>query len=588
MKASSQHFTEAVLTTTQREVKGDLWCSPEHGATLRKWVVTRGARLGGGLRQATRLIRLMKRLDNRNDYAHFLYNTLPLLRTRFFEQEIEAAFARGRLSGFAIPLTRLTGDKKSEVLTRKGIIFCEPEMSSNEKQFDLIFSQMPLVAALLDILHNALGYGVVEDIVQGILNEPPSCHANDAARRLQSAFNAWLTQCQGSNNHHFEQARAIRTFLAERQSLKANQVNDGTLFDLWASRPNADGFKKYPSAARLGIRYMQALSAAADEIAINQASASGQDAAVMLDHFVAERFDLNAPPSANPSLTSSLEPAKEWVSPLHSLTTFPANRIKWMFKSDLDRIEYAISASETPDGVSENDNMEGGLEGGNVKRKSSRKRVPLFGDERFDVRFTHTLLRCMCFGDYQNETIQRMRDSKIKNEVKTSGNEFNKINGFYKKMCAEIDTVTGASAYILINNKVMLGLAILRMFLEDDYIQFVQRTTQSRALGDVLASVRLSLQEGQDPAAKKTLAAFNKINRLGFRKEDLGSGDIVEGIRAGSLVLHALKDEVERIHLRMDEFSSESVFLEDQEAFGRVFQEMYESDLVSNEASGSA
>jgi len=160
---NAQDVAEALAITLEREgTSGALWCPPGDGETLRRWVTDRTAALGTGIRRAVRLARLMAVADGR-DYVRFLYVRLPALRARLFHAALQEAAVQGRL------------DRSVAVLLDNCVHLREPAVAPEAEAggvFEIDFTQMPRLAALLDFLHNALGFAVVADLLAPLLKRP--------------------------------------------------------------------------------------------------------------------------------------------------------------------------------------------------------------------------------------------------------------------------------------------------------------------------------------------------------------------------------------------------------------------------------
>src|SRR5262249_36658997 len=127
------------------------------------------------------------------DYVRFLYVRLTALRARAFRQLLQSAVAEGRL-----PPAIAT-------LTDQGVHLHEAALAPQDgpqDAFEIDFVQMPRLAALLDFLHNALGFAVVADLLAPLLVKgTPARSANDVARTLQAALNEWLSARLESTTH---------------------------------------------------------------------------------------------------------------------------------------------------------------------------------------------------------------------------------------------------------------------------------------------------------------------------------------------------------------------------------------------------
>src|SRR5262245_19578052 len=213
---------EALAITIERQDQhGALWCPPHDGAALRRWVTDRGSALGGGIRRVVRLARLMAAAGG-GDYSRFLYLRLPALRAGHFRRELSA--------DAAMPLQPIA------ILSETGAVLVEPAMALQRRQdagFAIDFTQMPRLAALLDFLHNSLGFAAVVDMLQPIIGPGPSAtDADEVARTLHAALNAWLSPRLGSTNHS-RQAQRTRAFLAERCRVAPDAIDDDAILRFW-------------------------------------------------------------------------------------------------------------------------------------------------------------------------------------------------------------------------------------------------------------------------------------------------------------------------------------------------------------------
>src|SRR5262249_55661741 len=159
------------LTLERQDANGAPWCPPHDGIALRRWVTDRSASLGTGIRRVVRFARLIALADGR-DYTRFLYSGVSTLRARLFQHALQAAAAQGRLRAPAA------------FLTEGAAILREPAMAAaGSDQFEIYFAQMPRLAALMDIVHNALGFGPVADLLAPVVQQgAPRKSADEVAR----------------------------------------------------------------------------------------------------------------------------------------------------------------------------------------------------------------------------------------------------------------------------------------------------------------------------------------------------------------------------------------------------------------------
>src|SRR5262249_43998126 len=154
-------------------------------------------------------------------------------------------------------------------LTADAVHLREPALTPQgapQEVFEISFVQMPRLAALLDVLHNALGFTAVADLMAPLLPKAgaPTSSADEAARALQAAFNAWLGERLDSTNHIL-QAQQIRKFIAGRGRLVPENVDDEAILLFWLQSAEAaageqiEAFRIYRTTAAAMLRYKQAL-----------------------------------------------------------------------------------------------------------------------------------------------------------------------------------------------------------------------------------------------------------------------------------------------------------------------------------------
>ena len=381
----AQEVADALAITLDRQdPHGAPWCPSNDGVVLRRWVSSRDARLGGGIRRAVRLAHLMAVADGRS-YMDFLYVRLTALRTRQFRSQLQAATAEGRLP------PSIAG------LTDAGVAIRSPVAAAAQggaPHFEIDFMQMPRLAALLDFLHNALGFAVVDDLLSPLLRSRSPDRATDVARSLHSALNAWLGARLESATH-LQQARKMRAFLGGQGLVNAEAVGNETILRFWMSNAMAgdgetvDGFRLFTSAASAMLRYRQALRDAAAESQLEASLGAGHDAI----------GDVALDGSAEPDAV-----ADAWQSPLRALCSPPANRVKWLTRKEQASLRSFLGGPSVDDGEEGEPTQADGLVGW---------QGGLTGDERFGLEFCLTLLRADVFGAAQASIVARLRKRSV-------------------------------------------------------------------------------------------------------------------------------------------------------------------------------
>jgi hypothetical protein len=540
---SAQDVADALAITLEREdASGAPWCPPGDGAVLRRWVTDRSASLGSGIRRVVRLARLMAMADGR-DYVRFLYARVPALRARLFRSALQEAVADGRLQ------------QSVAVLFDGGVHLREPALAPEPGAgdvFEIDFAQMPRLAALLDFLHNALGFTVVADLLAPLLKRPvPANSATEVARALHAALNAWLSDRLESANHIL-QAQRMRAFLADRGRVAPEAVDDESILLFWTAIAEAsdeeriDGFRLYRSAAGAMLRYRQALRDAAIARHLEASLGRGLEGA-------------NTEPA-----TDSAEPTMEsWRSPLSALMLPPTNRVKWLNRKEQHSLlNYLGGPAEEADAEpSEDENEADNWKGG------------LAGDERFDLAFWLTLLRADVFGAAQASIVARLRkrvqgsDAIAQAMTPIDNAAYASSLAVYSELRKQLYLECLATLAVLIEAGAAESLILFEYLGGRDAARSVIGVTEgleaptdddedpAGALRKLIAP-RLkaafadpaSVPEG--PGRKvllEAIAATRKVSRVGFRREDRSDTEMIAALRSGAGAVVGVVRELDRL-----------------------------------------
>jgi hypothetical protein len=559
---SAQDVADALAITLEREdASGAPWCPPSDAAVLRKWVTDRSASLGTGIRRATRLARLMAVADGRPDYIRFLYERVGTLRARLFRQVLERAAAEGRLPNSIVTLTENGVQLREAALVPQG---------APQDAFEIDFVQMPRLAALLDIMHNALGFTAVADLLAPLLPRTgaPKSSADEVARALQAALNAWLGARLESNNHIL-QAQQIRGFIMSRGRLAPETVDDETILLFWIKAAEAseteriEGFRLYRTVAAAMLRYRHALRDAMAERHLENALGRGLEPAN--DSFAGGQVD----PGSEP-----------WRSPLRMLSNPPASRVKWLTaKEQHVLLNYlggpANDANDTDHDSADpaKDTDDGAWSGG------------LSGDERFDLSHWLTLLRADVFGTVQASIVGRLRKradagTAIPQAMETldaaayaaSARAYADLRAQLLLEClaalALLMEAGAAEAAILLRGlggdaavAAIVGPARRRPVLvdddddEDDEDDENDTDDAAEALRKAIAPRLMAAIADPNTVADgvwrsllvEAIAARRKVSRAGFRREDRADPAMVAALRSGATAVFDVIRELDRL-----------------------------------------
>jgi hypothetical protein len=588
---SAQDVADALAITLEREdFQGAPWCPPGDAATLRKWVTDRSASLGTGIRRATRLARLMAVADGRTDYIRFLYERVGSLRARLFRQVLERAAAEGRLPKSVATLTPNGVQLREAALTPQG---------APQDAFEIDFVQMPRLAALLDIMHNALGFTVVADLLAPLLPKTgaPKSTADEVARALQAALNAWLSERLESNNHIL-QAQQIRGFVMGRGRLAPETVDDEMILSFWINAAEAgeaertESFRLYRTAAAALLRYRQALRDAMAERYLEDALRRGLEAAN--DSF------------GNDQVGAGNEP---WHSPLRMLSRPPASRVKWLTAKEQQAllnylggpVDDADDADDAPPEPAENAD-DGAWNGG------------LAGEERFDLAHALTLLRADVFGAVQASIVARLRKradaaTAIAQAMETlDAAAYTASASIYADVRAQLHRESLAALALLMEAGAAEAAILLRALggdaamaavigparrrparvgdEDEDDVADENEENDARAADALRQAISPRLVAAiTDPNAVAegagrtlllaALAARRKVSRAGFRREDRADSAVIAALRAGAAAVFDVIAELDRLAGPLAAKAGTADLSGDTARFSKAFRQIY-------------
>jgi hypothetical protein len=585
---SAQDVADALAMTLEREaVSGAPWCPPGDAVALRKWVTDRSASLGTGIRRAVRLARLMAVADGRTDYIRFLYERVGTLRARLFRQVLERAAAEGRLPTSFATLMENGVQLREAALTPQG---------APQDVFEIDFVQMPRLAALLDIMHNALGFTVVGDLLAPLLPKTgtPKSSADEVARALQAALNAWLSERLESNNHIL-QAQQIRGFIAGRGRLAPETVDDETILLFWIKAAEAgeteriEGFRLYRTAAAAMLRYRQALRDAMAERYLEQALGRGLEPAN--DSAIGEQVDSRGEP---------------WRSPLRMLYKPPASLVKWLTAKEqhilLNYLGGPAGANEADNDSSDpaEDSGDGAWDDG------------LAGDERFSLSHWLTLLRADVFGAVQASVVGRLRKradaaTAITQAVETlDAAAYASAASIYADLRSQLHVESLAALALLMESGSAEAVILLhglggdaaiadivgparhrpRPTSDDDDDDREDENDTDDAASNLLQAIAPRLKAAiADPttlaegAARALLVeaatARRKVSRAGFRREDRADPQMATALRSGATAVLDLIQELDRLRGTLSAKAAGADLPGDTARFVAAFRKMY-------------
>jgi hypothetical protein len=563
------------------------WCPERDAIVVRRWITDRSRELGGGMRRVVRFARFAAVAGNGN-YLRFLYDArIPSLRAAHFRATLQGACASGRLA------------RALFTVSSSGVTLHEPAMcvagADGTAGFAIDFAQMPRVAALLDVLHNALGYAAVEDVLEPILvRAAPQVHADEVARALHAKFNAWLADRLDSP-HHIRQAQTMRAFLAGRGPLAPEAVDDEAIVAFWTSvaaapdASEAEGFRLFTSAARAMLRYRRALRDAAAYGALG-APLSLDD---RLDHGTAEA-----------ALGQAAGAADTWQSPLRLMAARPASAVKWLTKREWLKLLNYLGGPH-PDGEGEEPDVEGQEDAGDDRG--------LAGGERFDLRFVRTLLRADVFGVAQAGIVARLRRrtppaaAVAEAMAPVAAQAYGGCAGSYAAVRDQLRLEALAALGALLEQGVPEALVLVGHLAGHDAVRWLLElagvdapsprlgpdmeingeppqqsdldASQRQSIASALMSVVRSREHVCDGAVSDLVAearaATARVNRTGFRREDRANPAVLAALRASAHTVVEILGELDRLLTALPSAVGPEAMSADRLRFDAAFRSMY-------------
>jgi hypothetical protein len=448
---------------------------------------------------------------------------------------------------------------------------------------------MPRLAALLDFLHNALGFTVMADLLAPLVQRGlPTRSANDVARTLHAALNAWLGERLESATHLL-QAHRIRAFLAGRGRVAPESVDDETILLFWIAMAQisdderVDGFRLYRSAACAMLRYRQAL----------------RDAAVtrQLEESLGRGLETHSGELVFDPVEAAETGASSWRSPLGALTCEPAGRVKWLTGKEQQLLFNFLGGPSSDDGASE----DAGGENESVPRKGG-----LFGDQRFDLAFWLTLLRVDVFGAAQASIVARLRKRAAADiavaqaMVAIDDTAYTASPAAYSELAAQLRLECLAALAVLMEAGAVEAVILLDHLAGQDAVRSVLGSValgsaaRGPGLEDEDESIAAAVRKGIAPALKtafadprsvpagagrelllEAVASTRKVNRVGFRRDDRLDIGMLAALVSGAAAVVELSRELDRLAAFLLKKAALADLASDRARFLSTLQRMY-------------
>ena len=601
----------------RRGPNGKPWYPERQALQLNRWIIDRSAKLQGLFPAVVRFVRLASLLAPRC-YVEFAYQ--PVLSTQHFRAACDRAASAGRIPSATVGLSK------------DGVVLLEAKLSGARIStgFEIGFSQMPHLAAFLDVLHNTIGYASVADCLRGfITTSQPTVDAITASKELRKRFNAWLGDGDESrrleSGHRRTQAKVIAAYLARCGIEKPDDIGDNIAFSFWSERASFwhqkaktskdgmsldavekgatdEGFRLYGTTVRLLLRYRRALEDAIVENAEKsyaiQVGANG-DPLGDLDRIIA--VELTVSDEDDELLVrqriSSSDGSIEWENPLAIITKHPCNQIKWLMDSEIQMLSNYLGSRSEEKGIDIDPNS------------STDAKITSIGDALvdygpFDLRLTLTLLRVDVFAAAQARIIGRLRkgfspslalEGSI-NEIPDSA--YHDTVCLYEKIRDQVETETWATLSLLGSAGDPMVIPLIEYLggvpLKEEFLASVAVTPtlvlwnavtprQEATLLQISQALRKAFNESRPNEGlllanliKKAHKARKKVARAGFRLDDAGDPKFRLAMRSSVPAVIELHRELDRLIERLKNSPCLELAKEDRSAFYHVFCKLYD------------
>lgn len=585
---------------------------PDRAERFRRCIYSRSRALDILGLQAVRLAALMHSADPRG-YWNFLYR-LPRFQTRHFRQALVTAFKLGRLKG------RYEIDDKS-------VHFLSPGDSFRGERFSLSFNQMPYAAALLDLLHNALGLAEVQRILTPLF--VPASEAGLADRvadELRKTFELWLKD-RLESEYHIRQNRAIGEYL---QALKFAQARFFRLRDaagdreMVETRLNGEAEEaiavtdwhraRWPAAYTLFKTVHKEAWSDPEEALFSRRADLIQDQTILgfwmklvisdpslMDQIGFRRYRSAAYGMLLHKYALDRSVQERDIVQATSLTMEKGDELEFDTSGrEADRDGNRRLEDEKSEGEDQSFDVEAWVSplsvlvsppcdtvkwlagtdidflGGIIAGGSKRHR-PLFGVNRPDSRFMTTLLRYICFGDIQEVAI---------NNAGNPGKFWPETNGYELAVArlAKLDARTRELAYAtvqaLLHRRDSAALSLLHE-LEPGTVAEIGRTAgRGFHLADVDRLVELvaeAIATAGNPVGSRVRSSYKNTDRAGFRDRDANDPQFDEALNAGADAVAPLHADVKRIAEWYKAKDLSALYLADTPRFETALRKLYGS-----------
>ncbi len=397
-----------------------------------------------------------------------------------------------------------------------------------EALFNVPFSRMPVLAALLEFLLTIDDYPAIDAILGDMLGEPSSIAAvEEAARRLEARLYRTLGEHLPSaqNNRKFHR---ILTFLKERAEGRAIEIDDEGIVVFWRRNSavrddDTVDFRMFRTVVGAFIAFLRALEAAQTRRGMDVAAPLGGDRE-------AGEFDPG-------EFSDAADEAAEWQSPLLLLDEPPANGIKFLNKREREGLALVIDCGPLA------------------------RRLPM------------SVLRAEVFGQIQGRITQALRRKSAAREIRSlieaAEGDYGTCEAGFAKLRDHVQRTLRAAAHVLLSGPAPQGGNVVALGAADPTALFERLCEESSHIDAERLAVALD-------EAKRS---FRALARKGFDEQGTSDPDIIAGFRTGVVVLQTIERELGAYLATLRDIAEEDglggQFERDHEVFREQFLRIY-------------
>ncbi len=468
--------------------------------------------------QLCHLVNAADACARRNEsYERFMLG-VPLATPRHFRNHLSVMQAQGgwRRPGFSVEPAGITiayGDGGA---------------------FDISFSRMPVLAALLEFVIGAEGYAATDDIFAGMLagagdEAAIGVAANTLSRRIYAYLSGNLPSAQ-----NMAKFNRILEFLGARADDGEVEIDDSAIVEFWLDQSGAasadeGSFRTFRSALDACLAFMQALELAADRRAALHAAPIGGDA---------EEGEIDPD-----SLSGLIDAPEQWQSPLLMLEDEPLTRVKFLTGREKDALRLLMEMGP------------------------KARLLPL------------SWLRAEIFGPHQSRLTQALRRHASAHELRAllALDDIGDYPARHEQAQNQRDRIgkaMRASLYVLLRDA---GIGT-----SENITAFPDRNP-AEMFRAIAGGPEPSPLPGTNTIMDEAARAFRDISRKGFSDDEIEEPPVMEAFRRGAGLLQAIHREIEGLleilsRLNGGDPNLAGRFDRDCVTFGNQFKRLYTND----------